>query len=166
MLYSFIILCVPAVFFVTVVIYLLNCVQLFCNPMHYSSADTLSNAISQARILEWVVISFCRGFSRSRDWTRVSCLAGDSLPLSHQEAHALSYIKKKKKRKKSNLKTYHKATVIKRVWYWHNSQHTNQGNRTKNSKVEPHIYGQLIFNKGDNIVKRSNSFCKKSCWEN
>ena len=65
--------------------------------MHYSSADALSNAISQARILEWVVISFSRGFSRSRDWTHVSCLAGDSLPLSHQEAHALSYIKKKKK---------------------------------------------------------------------
>ena len=33
--------------------------------------------ISQARILEWVVISFSRGSSQPRDWTCVSCVAGD-----------------------------------------------------------------------------------------
>ena len=32
--------------------------------------------ISQARILEWVVISFSRESSWSRDWTQVSCIAG------------------------------------------------------------------------------------------
>ena len=31
--------------------------------------------ISQARILEWVVISFSRASSRPRDWTRVSCVS-------------------------------------------------------------------------------------------
>ena len=30
----------------------------------------------QARILEWVAISFSRGSSRPRDWTQVSCTAG------------------------------------------------------------------------------------------
>ena len=34
--------------------------------------------ISQARVLEWVAISFSRGSSRPRDWTRVSCLQADS----------------------------------------------------------------------------------------
>ena len=32
--------------------------------------------ILQARILQWVAISFCRGSSRPRDQTRVSCTAG------------------------------------------------------------------------------------------
>ena len=31
------------------------------------------HGISQARILEWVVISFSRGSSRPRDWTCISC---------------------------------------------------------------------------------------------
>ena len=32
--------------------------------------------ISQARVLEWVAISFFRGSSQPRDWTHVSCIAG------------------------------------------------------------------------------------------
>ena len=32
--------------------------------------------ILQARILEWVAISFSRGFSQPKDWTWVSCIAG------------------------------------------------------------------------------------------
>ena len=35
------------------------------------------HGILQARILEWASISFSRGSSRPRDWTRVSCLAGE-----------------------------------------------------------------------------------------
>ena len=34
------------------------------------------HAILQARILKWVAISFSKGFSRPRDWTQVSCIAG------------------------------------------------------------------------------------------
>ena len=32
--------------------------------------------ISQARILEWIIISFSRGSSKSRDRTQVSCISG------------------------------------------------------------------------------------------
>ena len=32
--------------------------------------------ILQARILEWVAISFSRASSRPRDWTQDSCIAG------------------------------------------------------------------------------------------
>ena len=39
------------------------------------------HGISQERTLEWVAISFSRGFSRPRDWTHLSYLPG-SLPLS------------------------------------------------------------------------------------
>ena len=34
------------------------------------------HGISQARILEWVAMSFSRGSSQPRDWTRVSCIIG------------------------------------------------------------------------------------------
>ena len=33
-----------------------------------------AHGISQARILEWVAISFSRGSSRPMDWTRISCI--------------------------------------------------------------------------------------------
>ena len=36
--------------------------------------------ILQARILEWVAIPFSKGSSWPRNWTGVSCIAGDSVP--------------------------------------------------------------------------------------
>ena len=44
-------------------------------PMDYSPPGSCVHGISQARILEWVVISFSRGSSRTRGWTHVSCTA-------------------------------------------------------------------------------------------
>ena len=38
-----------------------------CNPMYCSLPGSPVHGISQARILEWVAISFSRGFSQSRD---------------------------------------------------------------------------------------------------
>ena len=43
----------------------------FCDPTDYSVHEIL-----QARILEWVSISFSRGSSWPRDWTQVSQIAG------------------------------------------------------------------------------------------
>ena len=42
------------------------------------------HGILQARILELVAISFSRGSSKSRDWTRVSCVAGGFFFLSSE----------------------------------------------------------------------------------
>ena len=47
-----------------------------CNPLDCSSPGSSAHVISQARILEWIAISFCIGSSKPRDWTRVSCIAG------------------------------------------------------------------------------------------
>ena len=50
--------------------------SILCDPMDCSLPDSSVHGISQARILEWVAISFSRGSSRPRDWTPVSCIIG------------------------------------------------------------------------------------------
>ena len=47
-----------------------------CNPMDCSPPSSSVHGIFQARILEWVAISFSRGSSWPRDQTQVSCIAG------------------------------------------------------------------------------------------
>ena len=46
-----------------------------CDPMVWSPPGSSLHGVSQARILEWVDISFFRGSFRPRDRTQVSCLA-------------------------------------------------------------------------------------------
>ena len=45
-------------------------------PMDCSPPDSSIHEIFQARVLEWVAISFSRGSSQPRDWTRVSHIVG------------------------------------------------------------------------------------------
>ena len=47
-----------------------------CDPMDCSPPGSTVHGILQARILEWVAISFSRGSSRPRDQTQVSHIAG------------------------------------------------------------------------------------------
>ena len=47
-----------------------------CDPMDCSLPGSFVGGIFQARILEWVVISFSRGSSQPRDRTQVFCTAG------------------------------------------------------------------------------------------
>ena len=50
----------------------LSHVRLFCDPMNGSLPESSVHGISQARILEWVAISFSRRSFRPRDQTHVS----------------------------------------------------------------------------------------------
>ena len=63
---------------------LLSRVQLW-DSVDGSPPGSSVHGISQARILEWLAISFSRGFSCPRDQTQVSTSAfqADYLPLSH-----------------------------------------------------------------------------------
>ena len=47
-----------------------------CNPMDCSPPGSSVHGILQARVLEWVAISFSRGSSPPRDRTQVSCIEG------------------------------------------------------------------------------------------
>ena len=61
-----------------------------------------------------------------------------------------------------NFKPYYQAVVIKTMWCWPKKRHTHQQNRTDSSKINPHIYGQLIYVKGAlNIQWRKYSLFNK-----
>ena len=47
-----------------------------CDPMDCSLSGSFIHGIFQARVLEWIAISFSRGFSRPRNRTEVARIAG------------------------------------------------------------------------------------------
>ena len=55
-----------------------------CNLMDY-----IVHGMLQARILKWIAVPFSRGSSQSRDFTQISCTAGE---LSHhRRPYQMSY---------------------------------------------------------------------------
>ena len=61
-----------------------------CDPMDCSLSGSSIHGILLARVLEWVAISFSRGFSQPRDRTQVSCTAGRRFAILSQTPY--SYI--------------------------------------------------------------------------
>ena len=63
----------------------LSYVQLFCDPMDRSPPGSSVHGVSQARILEWIVISFLQQILLTQGLNRYLHWQADSLPLSHKE---------------------------------------------------------------------------------
>ena len=62
------------------------------DPMDCSLPGSSVHGIFQARVLEWIAISFSRGSSRPRDWTQVSCIIGRRFTLwATREAPSFIY---------------------------------------------------------------------------
>ena len=73
-----------------------SCLTL-CDPMDCSPPGSSIHGIFQARILEWVAISFSRGSSWPRNWTQVSHIAGRLFTIWATRESPLTTLKKKKK---------------------------------------------------------------------
>ena len=79
---------------------LLSCVRL-CDPMDCSPPVFSIHGIFQAWVLQWVAISFCRGSSRPRNWTRVSHIAGRRFTIwaTRESPYCVYFIPIKKNKK-------------------------------------------------------------------
>ena len=108
------------------------------------------HGIFQARVLEWVVISFSRGSSWPRDGTQVSLIVGRRFTLwATREVHDCL-----------RLRQYYKTIVIKTSWSWQKNRHMYRLYRIERPETNLYTYGRLIFNKGEKTV-----FFSKWCWE-
>ena len=130
-----------------------------CNPMHCSPPGSSVHGIFQARILEWVAISFSRESSHHRNRTQVSCIAGSFFTLWSTRCFAHSpNLPSGKKTLRDNV-TCNRGTYY---WFEPGSPALTKGVRTKRPKA-PVLSGiywvQLLVGAIGLVTQLQGNFC-------
>ena len=105
-----------------------SCLALW-DVMDCSPSGSSVHRIFQARILEWVAISFSRGSSLPRNWTGISCIAGGFFTSwATREVTTMEYY--------STIKRNEFESVLMR---WMNLEHIIQSEVSQKEKNKYHL---------------------------
>ena len=126
--------------------------QGFCNSSDCSPPGSSVHGILQARILEWVAMTCSRGFSRPRDQTQVSCIAGGFFiakppekPLTNSRAATISNIHFILHYSPHNFHSLFPLRILFRVLVLQSSGHLRETIIVKYSKFMLNIFSYFFY---------------------
>ena len=131
-----------------------------CDPMDCSLSGSSVHGIFQARVLEWIAISFSRGSSQPRNWTPVPHIAGRCFTVwATREAHIWVALEKHlrswwRRQRLIGLGPGTCLVLLSPTWFWYPPRCENHRFRVSNCfsvsgqwfcawKIEGQIYCDL-----------------------
>ena len=133
-----------------------------CHPMDCRPPGSSLQRIPQASILEWVVISFCRGSSQPRDQTQVSCVGRQI--LYHWEASV--YLVSLQFNRYTKFKSSSVFSCLSWGRHWHTERKSSDGTGSQLDWLMPRPHwiesgqGTLGDFPGGPVVKTPCSQCR------